>query len=51
MIQTYLIEWDTDALCTLVVAEEALRAKASELRKLSSRLALKEYDAWEGNCE
>ena len=41
-VQTFIIEWETENLATLIVAEEALRMKATELRKLKFKIAGKE---------
>lgn len=48
MISTFICEWDTEKLSTLVVASETLRAKAIEVRKMATRLALNQYDK---DCE
>ena len=44
MIQTFICEWDTAKLCSLVVAEETLRAKVMQLRKMKAELANEQYD-------
>lgn len=51
MIQTFICEWDTEKLCSLVVAEETLRAKVLQLRKMKADLANKQYDALMGGEE
>lgn len=44
MIQTFIIEWDTESLCSLVIAEETLKLKAENVRKLKHDLANRQYD-------
>lgn len=50
MISTFICEWDSDNLPTLVVAAETLRMKAIELRKIAARKALELVDCEEGEA-
>lgn len=43
-VSTFIIEWDTDSLCSLVIAEEALRKKAAVVRQLKTELADRQYN-------